>query len=194
MAGTVKANIIQLGDSGTPSQNFVIQTNVDGSGKMSRGNAGATTQDILTWDSNGRVSYPQTVIGFGAYNSVATTLVNNVSTKVTLGAEEFDYGGYFDTVNSRFQPLVAGLYQVTGQVQINGNASAMLALIYKNGAEFKRGPQPQSAFSASVNALMYLNGTTDYIELWGYQNWGSNQSSYNNAGLTFFQAFLVAKA
>lgn len=59
MAGTIKTNNLQLGDSSTATQNFTLQTNVDGTAKLARGNAGATTQDILTVDSGGRVGFSQ---------------------------------------------------------------------------------------------------------------------------------------
>ncbi len=58
MAGNLKTNSIQLGDSATASQNFVLQTNVDGTAKLARGNLGATTQDILTVDAAGKVVTP----------------------------------------------------------------------------------------------------------------------------------------
>lgn len=58
MAGTIKANAVQLGDSATASQNFVLQTSVDGTAKLARGNLGATTQDILTVDAAGKVVTP----------------------------------------------------------------------------------------------------------------------------------------
>ena len=54
MAGTIKANALQLGDSATAANNFVLQTNTDGTAKLSRGNLGATTQDILTVDAAGK--------------------------------------------------------------------------------------------------------------------------------------------
>lgn len=45
----VKANSVQIGQSATASQNFTITTPTtpDGSLKISRGNAGATTSDVL---------------------------------------------------------------------------------------------------------------------------------------------------
>jgi len=55
MAGQIKVNQLQLGDSLTATQNFVWQTNVDGTAKLARGNVGATTQDILTVDAAGYV-------------------------------------------------------------------------------------------------------------------------------------------
>ena len=59
MAGQVKVNQVQLGDSATATQNFVWQTNVDGTAKLARGNVGATMQDILTVDAAGKVEFPQ---------------------------------------------------------------------------------------------------------------------------------------
>lgn len=56
MAGTIKSNV-QLGDSLTAAQNFVLTAAAaDGTLKLARGNAGATTQDILTVDAAGIMS------------------------------------------------------------------------------------------------------------------------------------------
>jgi hypothetical protein len=55
MAGTIKTNAVQLGDSTTATHNFTLQTNVNGTAKLARGNVGATTQDILTIDAEGVV-------------------------------------------------------------------------------------------------------------------------------------------
>lgn len=57
MAGKVAVNQVQLGDSATASQNFVLQTNVDGTMKLSRGNVGAIISDIFTVDANNNI-YP----------------------------------------------------------------------------------------------------------------------------------------
>ena len=56
MAGTIKTNAVQLGDSATATQNFTLRTNVDGTATLARGNVGATTQDILTIDAAGVAS------------------------------------------------------------------------------------------------------------------------------------------
>jgi len=61
MAGSLKVNSVQLGDSATATQNFVWQTNVNGTAKLARGNVGATTQDILTVDASGNAVMPQGV-------------------------------------------------------------------------------------------------------------------------------------
>ena len=80
MAGIIKANTIQLGDSATATQNFVLQTNVDGTAKLARGNQGATTQDILTIDANGLVTLTQ---GRQLTNSTAITTTSGTTAAFT---------------------------------------------------------------------------------------------------------------
>ena len=55
----LKAIKAQLGLSNTPANNFTITAEADnGTLKLARGNAGATTQDILTVDASGLVGFP----------------------------------------------------------------------------------------------------------------------------------------
>lgn len=57
---TVKTNNVQIGQSATASNNFVLSVpNVpDGSLKISRGNVGATTQDLIVVGADNSVSIP----------------------------------------------------------------------------------------------------------------------------------------
>ena len=49
----------QLGISNTPANNFTLDASAqDGTMKLSRGNAGATTQDVLVVDAAGKVTFP----------------------------------------------------------------------------------------------------------------------------------------
>lgn len=61
MAGATVVNQVQLGDSATATQNFVLQTNVDGTMKLGRGVIGAITQDIMTVSALGEVDFPQMI-------------------------------------------------------------------------------------------------------------------------------------
>lgn len=57
----------QLGLSGTASQNFTLDASpADGTMKLARGNAGATTQDIMTVNALGEVDFPQLAQSLGA--------------------------------------------------------------------------------------------------------------------------------
>lgn len=58
----LKAIKAQLGLSNTPANNFTITAEADnGTLKLARGNAGATTQDILTVDAAGNINAPVSI-------------------------------------------------------------------------------------------------------------------------------------
>jgi hypothetical protein len=115
---------------------------------------------------------------FSAYATGSNSVANNSFTKITLNAEEFDTAGYFDsTTNYRFTPLIAGYYQFSCAININNAASGIaIASFFKNGSEFKRCGQTELDLSSSVSpsgsALIYMNGSTDYVELYCLQNSG----------------------
>jgi hypothetical protein len=57
----------QLGLSVTPGNNFVLDASADnGTMKLARGNAGATTQDVMTVAANGKPSFSQLHFAPGA--------------------------------------------------------------------------------------------------------------------------------
>jgi hypothetical protein len=62
-ANNLFAGNVQLGNSGTATNNFTFAPATNGTFKLARGNAGATTQDIMTVDAAGTVSFPQGVQG-----------------------------------------------------------------------------------------------------------------------------------
>ena len=133
---------------------------------------------------------------FSAYPSGTQTISSGVYTKVACNTEEFDTANAFDsTTNYRFQPTVAGYYQVNGAVSPNGTSTgSCVAAIYKNGSVFKYGPYIQTTnANSSVAALVYLNGSTDYIELYAYIT-ASVASLGNGASSTYFQASMVRAA
>lgn len=57
---TLKTNSVQIGQSTTAANNFVLSVPAtpDGTLKISRGNVGATTQDVLSIGADGRVEFP----------------------------------------------------------------------------------------------------------------------------------------
>lgn len=74
----LKTNSIQIGQSNTASENFTLTVPAvpDGSVKLSRGNPGATTSDILTIDSSGNVSAPNNLTVTGTLNASGANLTN----------------------------------------------------------------------------------------------------------------------
>jgi hypothetical protein len=104
---------------------------------------------------------------FSAYTSTNQSVTNSTYTKATLDTEEFDTNSNF--ASGRFTPTVAGYYQINGSINTGTSSiTRAIAYIYKNGAGFKRGNDITVGSAVGVSAVVYLNGSTDYVELWGY--------------------------
>lgn len=69
----IKANAVQIGQSATATQNFTLEvpSSPDGTIKLARGNSGATTQDVLSVDASGNVSFAGGIQSGNIGNSTA---------------------------------------------------------------------------------------------------------------------------
>ena len=121
---------------------------------------------------------------FSAYANASQSITANIITKVAINTEIFDTNNNFDsTTNYRFTPTVAGYYQINGTVRGTGTAvTAVISNLYKNGASYASGAQlavtnPPYALQATFNEIIHLNGSTDYVELYG--------AVYATSGTTF---------
>ena len=134
---------------------------------------------------------------FSAYQTSgsAQTISAGVNTKLQFQTKEFDTANCFDNVtNYRFTPNVAGYYQVSGGLQLGTSACVLTMYFYKNGSAYK---QFLSTNSANVSggygsALVYLNGTTDYVEL--YANLSTGQILNAQSYYVYFQGAMVRAA
>jgi len=136
--------------------------------------------------STGTVMVSGNMPAFSAYRGGSNqSITPSTNTKVQLNTEEFDTANAFDsTTNYRFTPQVAGYYQISGQVEVDGTAiTRSFCVIYKNGSAYKIGNDgvQTAAYKSVVSSLVYLNGSTDYIELYGWGN-GTSPVFYNSSG------------
>jgi len=111
---------------------------------------------------------------FSVYKTSVQTLSAGTWTKLDFQVEEFDTNSNF--ASSRFTPTVAGYYQINGAVA-NGLNTQTISSIYKNGSIYKAGVNYSNGYAGNVSSLVYLNGTTDYIELYGYFAGGGNSGT-----------------
>lgn len=148
----------------------------------------------LTINSNGFV-IPKAV-AFSVYKSANQTMTSATWTEVTWDTEEFDTASFFNTSNSRFEPQIAGYYQINFSVnQSTGVGNAVLARLMKNGSVHRFGAYHYHSASEIddyqmwASMMVYMNGSTDYLTVDAYGiglttvNGGSTQS--------VFQGFLV---
>lgn len=141
---------------------------------------------------------------FSAYQaSGGQSISNSTATKVVFNTEEWDTANCFDsTTNYRFTPNVAGYYQVDAQICLDTlSPTEAQYFIYKNGSQYKRGMRLKGVAIEPymiVSALVYLNGSTDYIEMYVFQASGGSASTENLApnGFrgTYFQAAMIRGA
>ena len=148
-----------------------------------------TTQIATTAFVNNIITGP----AFSAYQSSAQNLAAATLTKIQFQTEEFDTASAFDSAtNYRFTPLVAGYYQVSGGFEIATTQTALICEIRKNGVAHKRLQAVPSNSGSAIygSALVFLNGSTDYVELFGYQG-AAAQNLVTGASITYFQAAMI---
>jgi len=151
--------------------------------------AGTTTLTLPVQTGTVMVNGP----AFSAWQSSNQTLSNTTFTKITFTTEVFDTNNNF--ASSTFTPTVAGYYQINGRVGANVSNTGMIVSIYKNGTENSRGneSQPSTALAGvTVSSLVYLNGSTDYVEIYGY--FVTGQTTDARQVCTYFNASMVRSA
>lgn len=149
--------------------------------------------------ATGTVMVSGNMPAFSAWQSVAQTgITASTWTKITLTTENFDTNNNY--ASSRFTPTVAGYYQINGTITLLGGNTAFYVFcgIYKNGTIFS---QSQPALGSSnfyptstCGTVVYLNGSTDYVELYAFGNASGAWSTYNTLENTNFSGVLVRAA
>lgn len=118
--------------------------------------------------------------------SNATNVPDGLTTTffTSYGSAAFDPTSAFNPATGRFQPAVAGYYQINALVSYGVNgilASAVTALIVKNGSGSDAlaglGSSTTTYPSISVSSIVYMNGTTDYVQVGTYHNAGTTATS-----------------
>jgi len=151
---------------------------------------------VPTWSAPASFGGPT----FSATMSANQSLTSGVYTKLQFDNEEFDTDGCYDpTTNYRFTPNKAGYYLVTGFAIIYRTAGGTLGTyqlrLYKNGSVVKtlKGFST-SDFVDGNSYLLNMNGTTDYLELFGYGDGGGTAQTVEGGATTTsprFQAHFV---
>lgn len=154
--------------------------------------AGAVTQVNLTANVAGNGP------AFSAYLSSNQSITNATFTKVQLNTEVFDTNSNFDnSTNYRFTPTVAGYYQVSFSITANTSTSPtrVFSNIYKNGSMYTSGSDYTplaGGTNSNGSVLVYLNGSTDYIELYAYIT--AAVASVGGGSITYMTGALVRAA
>ena len=146
--------------------------------------------------ATGTVQVSGNMPAFSAYAASNQTLTSSVTTKVVYGTEEFDTNNNF--ASSTFTPTVAGYYQINTGMQVGYTTLVRFNIqLWKNGALYKRLVDFNSYTGNSVcgSSIVYLNGSTDYIEIYSNMN-GTGTLTVNGGSvdLSWFNAALIRVA
>jgi hypothetical protein len=181
--------------TGVNAAGFAEKMRIDSSGNLL---VGTTTSPSGT----GQINAPKGVTGtpaFSAYASTTTTLSTGVFAKIGFQTEDFDTNNNF--ASSRFTPTVAGYYQINACIAFgtSGTAQQDAIAIYKNGSQYQIGSYIADTgnlgLRAMVASLVYCNGSTDYIEIYGIYNAGpATQNIVTGSVNTWFNGSMVRGA
>jgi hypothetical protein len=196
-------------DASTSGAGGIITT-ADNTGTLQLKSAGTTIATISSTGLQQNVGAPT----FSAYGNITQNISSGTATKIAFNLEEFDTNSNYDsTTNYRFTPTVAGYYQVNLACRYETTTAfttygEILIQIRKNGSAIKRGwnsngpltnamnfasSQP-SYLITQCNAIVYLNGSTDYIEGWFVQYTGQTQTLRADQEISYFQAAMIRSA
>lgn len=134
---------------------------------------------------------------FSAYMGSGQAIGSGVQTKLQFNTKVFDTANCYNTSTYRFTPNVAGYYQISGTMcGAAPNSSDYMIVVYKNGSPVaSAGFVGASGYTCrpTISYLVYLNGSTDYVELYGYVANAQTLQAYT-AGENFFTGALVRAA
>jgi hypothetical protein len=128
-------------------------------------------------------------------NTTSQSFSTGVDTKVQFNGETFDTDNCFDsTTNYRFTPTTAGYYQINASIYFdNGSANYTSIFLRKNGSQYKMfssGTIGASGAAAGGNDVVYMNGSSDYLELWVYSD-ATSPKVYFGSSSSYFSGVWV---
>jgi hypothetical protein len=189
---------------------IALTPNASGTGTFTIAAPNSNTNRTLTLqDVSGEVlttgsTFAGTGPAFSAYMGANQTVTHITFTKLQMNTEVFDTNSNYDpTTNFRFTPTVAGYYHIIASASLGSAnpAHRIITAIYKNGASYKTGSTGAAsgvAFPGSeVSSILYMNGSTDFLEAYVYIDVGSGTNTiYSNgeASRSQFSGVLVRAA
>jgi len=153
----------------------------------------------LTIDSSGLI-LPK-VPAFEVLKTSNQNLTSGTWTKITFNTENYDTSNSFDLANSKFQPTIAGYYQLNACLYFgSGTNTATLGIIYKNGVLHRRLAYVYHT-SASLDdygiasaCMVEANGSTDYFEVYGFAVGTATVNGSSTGVETIWSGHLVSVA
>jgi len=181
MASIIKAN--QLQDFGG---NSIITS--DGAGTITLSSGMQTAVQ-----SAGADNTPAFLVRLTGNQSVA----NTTTTILSFNREALDTDSDYDSTNYRFVPQVEGYYKIGVRITSQGTGAGQSLNIVKNGSEvteYQVNAAASTTNSQINEALVFMNGSSDYVDARVYQSSGSSKDYYGADYNCQFYGFRVIGA
>ena len=148
----------------------------------------------------GPIGLSPTNRGTRVYMGTNQSILQSSFTKLNLDVVSFDIDSEWNATNKRFQPSTAGYYVVNAVVGWNASvapttAHHLRAYFWKNGAAVTLSQTIINYLGTYVQTstlvdIIYMNGTTDYLEVYVWQNRTVAQNIVGSNMETYFTAFM----
>lgn len=128
---------------------------------------------------------------FEAYLSTNQSFSDASYTKINFNTEIYDTDSDYDnSSNYRFTPTTAGKYLIYSTIVMYTSSSTILdaqLAIYKNGSLHKETDleidnDTEKRVNISTSTVIDFNGSSDYVEIYGYLNSSSGSPTFRGSG------------
>ena len=181
--------------------NLILNGSTSGSVTLSSpAVSGTTTLTLPVQTGTVMVNGP----AFSAYMSATQSISNTTVTKIafnTITTYGFDTNSNYNTATYKFTPTVAGYYQFSARIATASSATGITYIYiakntdYNNTGLNSAAGNNASGITISTSGILYMNGTTDYVEAYTYQSTGGSATmGSTSSGYANFQGALVRSA
>lgn len=174
---------------------LIPSASASGTGSMTlAGPSTNSNQTVNIPDTTGTMMVSGNMPAFSFYQNSGQSLSASTATKLLVQASEYDTtSGMF--ASSRFTPTVGGYYIFNCAWQAATVASDLRIYLYKNGGALIKNISISSNGTlnwVSGSGMMYLNGSTDYAEIYVYSSLANTTNPTQQS--TWFQGALIRSA
>jgi len=141
-----------------------------------------------SWQSAGGDNTP----AFHAYSNSTTTTSHNTATILKMDTEVYDTDGNYDPSSYRFTPTTSGKFFVYMSASY-GNTNDfdhLRIIIRKNGSDIAVASTRQEGHTVlNCSTVTAMNGSSDYLETFAFQDSGGNENFSSGSHQTFFGSY-----
>ena len=183
---------------------LVLSGNTSGSITISSPSVSGTNTLTLPANTGTVITTASTFGGtgpaFSAYMSATQSISNTTITKIVFNTENFDTNSNYDTSTYRFTPTVAGYYQFSARIATPTSGTGITYIYIGKNNDTGLGLNSAvgnnaGGLTVSTSGILYMNGSTDYVEAFTYQSTGGSATMGSTfSGYANFQGALIRSA